>query len=59
MTCGVTGMGGEVMTRTKDHNNRNQLNQIIVKPNQIVNPHFFWDTLYMMLWQPTKSVRSA
>ena len=41
MTCGVTGVGGGVMTRTKDHNNPNQPNQIIVKPNQIVNPYFF------------------
>ena len=41
MTCGVTGLGGELMTRTKDHNNHNQLSQLIVKPNQIVNPYFF------------------
>ena len=46
MTCGVTGLGGELMTRTKDHNNHNQLSQLIVKPNQIVNPYFFGDTLY-------------
>ena len=49
MTCGVTGVGGEVMTRTKDHNNHNQPNQIIVKQNQIVNPYFFGDTLYSLV----------
>ena len=30
MTGGVTGVGGDVRTRTKDQNNHNQLNQIIV-----------------------------